>query len=133
VPADPAALLAGGPRATPAAIALERHRLGLDRPLIVQFLSYFWGLLHGNLGTSIMTQHSVLSDLALYFPATVELALTAWVIAAIVGIPLGVTSAVHRDRWPDQISRILAVASVAMPLFWLAILLQLVFYGKLGI
>jgi peptide/nickel transport system permease protein len=133
VPADPAVLLAGGPRATPADVAAVRHRLGLDRPLIVQFFSYALGLLHGDLGTSITTQHPVLSDFALYFPATVELAVTAWILAAVVGIPLGVVSAVHRGRWIDHLTRVLAVSSVAMPLFWLAILLQLVFYGRLGI
>ena len=133
VPADPAVLLAGGPRATAADIAAVRHRLGLDRPLIVQFFSYAVGLLHGDLGTSITTQHAVLSDFTVYFPATVELAFTAWILAAVVGIPLGVVSAVHRGRWVDHVTRVLAVSSVAMPLFWLAILLQLVFYGQLGI
>src|SRR5215469_10940699 len=82
VPADPAVLLAGGPRATPADIAAVRHRLGLDQPLIVQFFSYLGGLLHGDLGTSITTQHAVASDIGLYFPATVELALYAWILAS---------------------------------------------------
>lgn len=133
VPADPAVQLAGGPRATPQEIVRVRHMLGLDQPLIVQFFTYLNGLVHGDLGTSYNTQHTVLHDLGLYLPATAELALYAWLLAAVVGIPLGVISAVHRDRWPDHLSRILSVASVAMPIFWLAILLQLVFYGQLGI
>src|SRR5947209_1255016 len=133
VPADPAVQMAGGPRATPDEIAAVRHRLGLDQPLIIQFLTYLNGLLHGDLGTSFNTRHTVLYDLGLYLPATVELAIYAWLIAALIGIPLGVVSAVHRDRWPDHLSRILSVASVAMPLFWLAILLQLLFYGGLHI
>lgn len=133
VPADPAVQLAGGPRATPQDIARVRHALGLDQSLLVQFLTYLNGLVHGDLGLSFSTQHTVLYDLGLYLPATVELAICAWLFAAVVGIPLGVVSAVHRDHWPDHLSRILSVASVAMPLFWLAILLQLVFYGQLGI
>jgi peptide/nickel transport system permease protein len=133
VPADPAVLLAGGARATPAAVAAVHHRLGLDRPLIVQLLAYAWGLLHGDIGTSFTTGHTVAYDISLYFPATVELALCAWILAAVVGIPLGVLSAVHRRSWVDHVTRLLAVSSVSMPLFWLAIILQVVFYGRLGI
>src|SRR5579884_3457177 len=85
VPADPAVQLAGGPRATPAEIAAVRHSLGLDQPLIVQYATYLNGLVHGDLGTSYNTHHTVLHDLGLYLPATVELALYAWLLAAVVG------------------------------------------------
>jgi peptide/nickel transport system permease protein len=125
VPGDPVGL-AAGPGATPQQLDSLRRAYGMDKPLPVQYLQYMGNTLHGDLGRSMMSGHSVLDDLRTFFPNTLELAFLAMLIALVVGIPLGVVSAVWRDRWPDQLSRIFALGSISVPAFWLAIILQLV-------
>jgi peptide/nickel transport system permease protein len=125
VPGDPVGL-AAGPGSTPDQIAALRKQFGMDKPLPLQYLHYMANTLHGNFGNSIMSRHSVWNDLRTFFPNTLELVLMAMLIALCVGIPLGVVSAVWRDRWPDQLSRIFALGSISVPAFWLAILLQIV-------
>jgi peptide/nickel transport system permease protein len=132
IPGDPARLIAGE-HASDAVVAAIRGRLGLDRPIYVQYLRYLGDLLHGDLGTSIRTGRPVLEDIAAFFPATLELVIAALLFAVAVGVPLGVASAVWRDRWIDQIARILAVLGISTPAFWLGLLVILLFYGKLGL
>jgi peptide/nickel transport system permease protein len=84
-------------------------------------------VLHGDLGKSMMSGHSVRDDLGTFFPNTLELVVISMLIALVVGIPLGIAAAVWRDRWPDQLSRIFALGSISVPAFWLAIILQLLF------
>lgn len=124
VPADPARL-AAGPRATPDMIATIQHEYGLDRPVYVQYVAYIGNLLRGNWGRSIVSQHPVIADLRQFFPATLELVLASMAIAIVLGVPLGVIAAVYQNRWPDQISRMVAISFVSMPRFWFAIILQL--------
>ena len=131
VPGDPARLVAGD-RATPEIVAAVRAELGLDKPLTVQYLHYMDQLLHGDLGTSIRTRRPVIQDIAAFFPATLELALVALLLATLVGIPLGVLSAVYRNKPVDHIARIVAVTGVSTPAFWLGLGLIVVFYGHLG-
>ena len=131
VPGDPARL-AAGLHATQSQLNEVRRQFGLNLPLSVQFLRYAENLLHGNLGLSILTRNPVAQDLGAYFPATLEITLTALVIVLVVGIPLGVISAVRRDGVPDHFSRVFALLGVSMPPFWLAVLLQEVFAQKLG-
>ncbi len=131
VPADPAQLVAGK-NATPSQLAQIRHTYGLDQPLPVQYLTYMGKLLHGDLGLSLTSRRPVLDDFLDYFPATIELTFFAMLICLVIGIPLGVYSGLQRDGWLDNISRVLSVAGTAMPLFWLGLLLQLLFYGQLG-
>lgn len=130
-PADPA-MLAAGPDATPDMIATIRHEYGLDRPLPVQFLRYVEELAHGRLGHSIVTGHEVTRDLASYLPATLELVLLGMAIAVVVGMPLGMWAAVRRDRVADHLARIFAVSGMALPEFWIGLLLLLIFSGWLG-
>lgn len=125
VPGDPVGL-AAGPGATPQQIAALRKAYYMDKPLPLQYVHYLLGVLHGNLGKSIMDGHSVLGDLRVFFPNTIELVVVAMAIAIGVGIPLGVVAAVWRDRWPDQLTRVFALGSISVPSFWLAILLQIV-------
>ena len=132
VPADPARL-AAGPRATEKQVQLLRQKLGLDRPLPEQYVRYVAGLLRLDFGYSLTSRRPVRQDLQEYFPATIELALAAMFISLVVGIPLGVLSAVHRDTFLDHASRVICIAGVALPIFWLAMLFQLVFYRRLGI
>lgn len=130
-PSDPAAL-AAGPDATPDMIATIRHEYGLDRPLPVQFLRYVAGLARGDLGHSIVTGHAVATDLATFLPATLELVLLGMLIAVALGMPLGMWAAVRRDRAVDHVARIFAVSGMALPEFWIGLLLLLVFSGWLG-
>ena len=125
-------MAAGGADATPEAIANVRQEMGLDRPLIVQYGLFVRNLLRGDLGRSIVTRREVLDDLRAFLPATVELALASVFLACLVGIPLGVLSAVSRGRWPDALLRPLFVFSASMPVYWLGLMALLVFYGLLG-
>jgi ABC-type dipeptide/oligopeptide/nickel transport system permease component len=130
IPADPVAKLAGE-TASRAQIELLRQKLGLDRPLIVQLGDYYGQLLHGDLGTSIFTTRPVWDDLIVRLPATIELTLVAMIIAVVVGVPLGVVSALYRNTITDHVLRVLTVAGLAVASFWLALLLQLLFSMEL--
>lgn len=131
IPGDPARLMAGE-RASRELVENMRQQLGLDRPLYEQYLTYVADLARGDFGISIRTRRPVADDLVRFFPATIELAVTALVFAIAVGIPLGVISAVYKDRPIDHLTRTVSVAGISMPAFWLGLLLILVFYGKLG-
>lgn len=124
VPGDPARL-ALGPGATPDQITAFREKFDLNKSLPVQYVDYVGDLLHGNMGQSMMSGHSVVSDLRTFFPNTLELVVVSMIIAIGVGIPLGIVAAVWRDKWPDQFSRVFALGSISVPSFWLAILLQI--------
>lgn len=131
VPGDPARLAAGA-QATPEMYEQIRQEFGLDKPLWVQYVDYVRGILTGDWGKSILTRRPVFDDLATYWPATLELVLVAMVIATLVGIPLGVLSAVRADGVSDQTARIVSLLGVSVPAFWLAVLLQLFFALRLG-
>ena len=131
VPSDPAAL-AAGPDATRDMVATIRHEYGLDQPLPMQFVHYVGDILHGRLGRSIQTGDEVGDDLRRYFPATMELVLLSMGLSVVLGVPLGVLAAVRRNRPFDHAVRVLAVSGVALPAFWAALLLQLLFAVRLG-
>jgi peptide/nickel transport system permease protein len=118
--------LAAGPQATAEQIQKLQEEFGIDKPLPIQYLTYMKGVLGGNLGTSMMNRHPVAMDLKRFFPATFELVLVSTVLAVIVGVPLAMAAAVFRDRWPDQVSRVVALSSISMPVFWLGMVLQLI-------
>ncbi len=120
-----------GAGATPGAIAAERHRLGLDQPVVIQYLHYIDGILHGNLGMSYRTRRPVAADLATYLPATLELSFYALVLAVGMGLVLGVVSAGEfRGAW---ILRGVMISGASVPQFLLAIGGLLLFYGKLNL
>jgi peptide/nickel transport system permease protein len=127
VPGDPARLLAGR-NATLEQVETIRQRLGLDRPLPEQYLRYMRNLLQGDLGRSVLNGRPVLDNLQQFFPATLELTLAAFSIATLIGIPLGVISAVYKDSLIDHISRVGALIGIAFPLFWVGIVLILIFF-----
>jgi peptide/nickel transport system permease protein len=131
LPGDPVAL-AAGPNATPAEIAAYGREFGLDRPLIVQYWSYFTGLLKGDMGVSIFTRRKVAEDIGIYLPATLELVCAAMLLAIVVGVPAGLMAAVYRNRWPDYVSRVVALGAISMPRFFLGLCLQLAFAMWLG-
>jgi peptide/nickel transport system permease protein len=131
IPADPAKF-AAGLDATADQIEQTRKSLGLDKPLPEQYLIYLGNLAHGDLGTSIITRRPVRDDLGDYFPATLELTLWTTLLILAVGVPLGVISATRRGGWIDLLTRVLATLWVALPVFWFGLLLQLIFYLRLG-
>jgi peptide/nickel transport system permease protein len=124
IPGDPAQLAAGD-QATPAMVEAFRKEYRLDEPLHRQYVTYLWGMLRGDLGRSMFTGRAVLDDLRAFLPATLELTAVGITIAVVVGVPCGVFSALYRNRWPDQLARALALTGVSFPVFWLAMMLQL--------
>ncbi len=131
IPADPARQ-AAGPHASTEQVEKLKQKLGLDKPLWEQYWIYMTGLLEGDFGYSLYSRRPVAEDIKAYFPATIELTIMAMLICLVVGLPLGVVSAVKKDRFFDHVSRIICIGGVGLPIFWLALLFQLVFYGYLG-
>ena len=134
LPGDPVAALVTtlGTSPTEEMIQEFRARWGLDLPLHRQYIRYITSVLQGDLGRSIVTQRPIATELLNYFPATVELALAAAVIALILGLPAGIASAVGRNSIIDHAVRIVSLFGVSMPIFWLAIIALYVFYYRLG-
>lgn len=120
-PADPARL-ALGESASLEALEAYREEHGLNDPMLVRYVRFLGGMLHGDLGTSAGNV-PVTEFVAKAFPITLQLTLIGLLIAAVVAVVLGIVAALYRDRWPDQIIRVLSIASLATPSFWLAILL----------
>lgn len=133
LPGDPAFIAAGGGDATPEMIAHARERLGLDQPLWVQYALYMRNALAGDFGRSLVNRKPVIEDLAAFWPASAELALAAIAISAVVGIPLGVLSAVRAGRWLDRLITPGSVFLGSMPIFWLGLMAVLVFYRVLDV
>ena len=134
IPANPAALFLGQRASSdPKLVKAFDVKWGLDKPLPVQYFDYMVNLVHGNLGTSIFTHQPVSADLLRYFPATIELALCAFLISLVVSIPLGVLAAVKQGTWIDGLIRTVTLVGSSMPVFWLAILSLQIFYVYLGI
>lgn len=132
MPTDPV-LAAVGDNAPESVVERVRHEMGLDQPLWMQFLHYLNQLAHGDLGRSALTSNLVTTDIARYFPATLELATAAIIIAALIGIPLGVWAATRQGSWIDQTIRVVCLAGHSLPVFVLALLSLLIFYSVLGI
>jgi peptide/nickel transport system permease protein len=132
VPGDPVAASLGQRAAEdPAIVARFRAEYGLDKPLVVQYLTYLGNLIHGNLGTSTTTHDAVTSDLASALPATLEIAIGAIVLSVIIGVVLGTIAAYRRGKVSDHVLRVVSLAGLSVPTFWLALVLYYVFYFKL--
>jgi peptide/nickel transport system permease protein len=131
VPADPA-VLAAGPGAQPAQVEELRRRLGLDQPLWIQYARYFNGLIHFDLGTSLITGRPIASDLEQFLPATLELTLAASIGFVVLGVMIGLASATTRRRVVESVLEIVALLGIAVPAYWLALAIQLAFYRYLG-
>lgn len=112
----------------PKAVAIFRKAWGLNQPLPQRFITYLWHLLHGNLGMSFTTGRPVAFDLGQYFPATLELGLTALVFTGVLGFSGGILAALSYRRWPDYVLRGIALISSGVPVFWLGILALQIFF-----
>jgi peptide/nickel transport system permease protein len=132
IPGDPALTMLGE-RATPEKVTEVRARLGLDRPLWEQYALYMRKVLRGDLGVSIVRGDPVARDLLRRFPATVELAGAAIVLASVLGVPAGILCAVRRNSLLDSLARVGALAGVSMPIFWLGLVLAWIFGVQLGL
>lgn len=132
IPGDPAEVILAQSGARPEAVARLRSQLGLDLPLHVQYGQYLGGLLRGDMGSSLFTYRPVAEIIAQNFPSTLELALAAMSLAILLGLVFGVLAAVYQDSWIDNLTMTLAVVSISMPGFWLALLLIFLFSLALG-
>ena len=122
-----------GENATPEQVQQYTEEHGLDDPIVVQYFRYLGDLCHGDLGVYGATKVSVADKIGQALPITLELTFAGLVIALILSVVLGVISALYRDRWPDQVIRIFSIVCLAMPSFWLAVLLILLFSSNLGL
>ncbi|MGI8935743.1 MAG: ABC transporter permease [Phormidesmis sp.] len=132
LPGDPAAYFAG-PSASQEAIEQVRENLGLNRPLLEQFFIYIQELLRGDLGSSLTTGQTVLSDLLTRLPASLELTFAGLLFSLLLALPLGVLAATRPSSWIDHSVRVLATAGVSLPTFFTGLLLVYIFYFRLGI
>ena len=131
IPGDPVQSMLGD-GASPESVNELRSRLGLDRPLYAQYVSFLSGVAHGNLGTSLRTSEPVTAAIADRLPATFELAAAAMLVAVVIAIPLGVIAAAGAGTFVDHIATTLALIGISMPNFWLGPLLAIVFAVELG-
>jgi len=127
IPGDVCMLrLAGtGSNVDPSVLAQCRLELGLDEPAVTQFLSWIWGFVQGDFGKSMWTGRPINVEIASRFPLSLQVALMATFISVVIAIPLGVLAAVKQDSWVDYVVRLFSIAGIAMPSFWLGILMIL--------
>ncbi len=132
VPADPVVSNLGQIASQrPEIVQAFRERWGLDKPLYEQYIVFVRNLAHGEFGISINTRRPVRKDLALFLPATIELATVAVLLALVLGVPLGIFAAIRRDGPIDHLARLVSLVGVSIPIFWLATVSLVLFYATL--
>ena len=125
-PGDPATVI-GGPNATSSDLEAIRDKMGLDRPVLVQYFDYLGGILQGDFGYSYQTNQAVTEAIITRFPTTVKLAVASMVVAVLIGIIAGIISARKQNSWVDVTSTTFALVGVSIPNFWLGTILILIF------
>ncbi|MGH3168979.1 MAG: ABC transporter permease subunit, partial [Trebonia sp.] len=133
IPGNPAQTLLFGTDASPRQVAALTRQLGLDRPVAIQYLGYLGRVLHGNLGESYINQVPVATEIAQRLPSTIQLAAAALAVALVIGVPAGLAAGTRPGGWLDRAATSGAVLGVAIPYFWLALVLVLVFSVRLGL
>jgi len=131
IPGDPAQVMLGD-YATKESLAQLRTRLGLDRPLLAQYVGFMVRALQGDFGTSLVTQRPAFDEVFAVFGPTMQLAGAGELVSMLIGIPTGIVAAAHRHRPADYLTMTLALGGMSMPVFWLGLLLLLVFSFVLG-
>jgi len=131
VPGDPASVILGD-QASAAALAALREKLGLDQPVYAQYIAFIGKVLTGDLGHSLSTGHSVVREVLLVLPSTIELTIAAVAIGLVFGLPLGVAAALSRNGWVDYVSRVVSLVGLSFPAFVSGILMLIVFAIQLG-
>jgi peptide/nickel transport system permease protein len=137
IPGDVALMILGGDdggQINQQQVTALRQQLGLDRPLIVQFGAWLWGLVRFDFGNSLWTGQPIVHELAIRLPLSLQLALMATIVSVLIAIPLGTLAAVRQDTWVDYVVRIVSIGGLAIPSFWIGILciLFLVIYFGWG-
>ncbi|HUJ85686.1 MAG TPA: ABC transporter permease [Burkholderiales bacterium] len=107
------------------ALDICRHDMGIDRPKLVQFWNFIWGIMRFDFGKSMWTGQPIVSEMAMRFQLSMEIAIVATIVAILVSVPLGTISAVKQNTWIDYVVRAISIAGIAMPSFWLGILIIL--------
>lgn len=130
IPSDPARMMVG-PRARAEQVARMREEMGLDRPLYEQFFQYVGSLLRFDFGISFSNRLEISGQLKQFLPATLELVFLSVFLAMIIGIPLGVITSARPNSWFDQIIRVVTISGVSIPVFFLALILQIIFFQQL--
>jgi peptide/nickel transport system permease protein len=133
VPSDPARLYAGGARASEDEVREARATLGLDKPLPTQFAVFVSDAVRGNFGTSFVTKKPVTADLSVFVPASLELIIPAMLLAFALGVPIGLLAGAARNHPISRISNVVAIGGAALPLFWVALVAQLIFAVSLRV
>jgi peptide/nickel transport system permease protein len=131
IPSDPARMMVG-PRAKAEQVARMREVMGLDRPLYEQFIQYVGGLLRLDFGISFSSRQPIVNELRQFLPATLELVFISVFLSVIIGIPLGVITSARPNSWFDQFTRVISISGVSIPTFFLALILQIIFFQQLG-
>lgn len=132
IPGDPALTMLG-PQASEEAVEAMRERLGLNEPLLTQFVNYLLGVFQGDFGWSTSYNTDVMPLILSRLPSTLSITLTALIIAMLIGIPIGVESALKQNTWFDYVFMVIALIGVSMPIFWLGLMLVLTFSVNLGL
>ncbi|WP_079526383.1 nickel ABC transporter permease [Halobacillus hunanensis] len=129
-PGDPATVI-GGPTATESDLEAIREELGLNRPVLVQYVDYIRGVVQGDLGYSFQNNQSVTEAIMTRFPQTLNLAVASMIVAILIGVPAGIISAIKQNSWFDFSSTTIALAGISIPNFWLGAMLILIFSVQL--
>src|SRR5215472_2007177 len=135
VPGDVALLILGGDQGgdiNPQELVKLRAQLGLNQPLYVQFLSWLWGVVHLNFGTSLWTGTPVMEEIMIRLPLSLEVAIAATLVSIIIAIPLGTVAAIRQDTWVDYVVRVVSIGGLAIPSFWAGILIILFLVIRFG-
>jgi len=135
IPGDVALLILGGDQAgriDPAQLAAMHRQLGLDQPMLVQFGHWLWGVLHFDFGNSLWTGRPVVEELLGRLPLSLELALLATFVSVLLAIPLGMLAAARQDTWVDYLVRVISIGGLAIPSFWVGILIILFLVIRFG-
>lgn len=130
-PGDPAKLMLGN-NATPERIEMLREELGLNEPLMTQFVNYIWNAMHGDFGRSYRGQTPVIEEILSRFPSSFELGIAAFIFSVMIGLPAGILAAKYHNKWLDNLISVLALGSISFPQFFLAIIVIIVFGLQLG-
>ena len=125
MPGDPVQIMLEGANVPRHVIEAERARLGLDQPVTVQFFKWFWGVLQGDFGVSMWTGKSVIYEIGIRLELSLQVAIMATVLAVLLALPLGTLSAIFKDTWIDQTIRVFSIAGLAVPSFWLGMIVIL--------
>ena len=122
-PGDPVQMMMEGANVSREVVESERARLGLDKPVVVQFAKWFGGVLKGDFGVSLWTGRPVIYEIGIRLELSLQVAIMATILAVIIAIPLGTLSAIYKDTWIDHLVRVISIAGLAVPSFWLGMII----------